>query len=242
MAKMKTSQNGYDLIKAFEGLHKVKADGTIRAYVCPAGKWTIGYGSTKGVRSGMNITRQEAEDLLVKDVAVFDDVVNRLVKVELTQNQFDALVSFVYNLGEGNFKSSTLLRVLNRGEYDEVPAQLMRWNKARVKGELTVLAGLTRRRAAEATLFSMDTPLASEGDDLMAQKPEVADVKPLTKSRTMAGLSLAGVSTMIAEAAPQLQALAPYSSSITTAFVVLTVVGIAIAAYARIDDHKEGKR
>lgn len=242
MVNLKTSQDGVDLVKAFEGLHKVKADGNVRAYRCPAGKWTIGWGHTKAVRSGMVATVAECEMFLREDLTEFEDVIKRYVKVPLTQNQFDALVSFAFNVGEGNFKSSTLLRRLNSGFYDDVPAQLMRWNKARVEGVLTPLAGLTRRRAAEAAMFSMDTELASRGGEPMPQKVEQGEAKPLTKSRTMAGLSMAGVSTALGEASTQLQALAPYSTTITTVFVVLTVIGIAIAAYARYDDHREGKR
>lgn len=242
MVNLKTSQQGIDLIKAFEGLHKVKADGNVRAYRCPAGKWTIGWGHTKGVRSGMVSTVAECEDFLRKDVAEFEAIIKRHVKVDLTQNQFDALVSFAFNVGEGNFASSTLLRRLNSGNYDDVPAQLARWNKARVDGVLTPLAGLTRRRAAEAALFSMDTELPSRGGQDMPQKVEQEEAKPLAKSRTLAGLSLAGASTALGEASTQLQALAPYSTTITTVFVVLTVIGIVIAAYARLDDHREGKR
>jgi lysozyme len=242
MANMKASANCYELIKAFEGLHAVKADGTVRAYICPAGKWTIGYGSTKGVRSGMNITQQEAEDLLVKDVNEFEAAVNRLVKVPLTQNQFDALVSFAFNVGSGNLSSSTLLRKLNVSDYDAVPSELLRWNKARVNGVLTPLKGLTRRRSAEAALFSMDAPLASQSKEIMPQKVCTEEVKPIVKSRTMAGLGLAGVSTALSEVSTQLQPLTTYSSTITTVFLILTVVGIGIAAYARMDDQRKAER
>jgi lysozyme len=239
---MKASKNCYDLIKAFEGLHAVKADGTVRAYICPAGKWTIGYGSTKGVRSGMNITKQEAEELLIKDVAVFENVVNRLVKVPLTQNQFNSLVSFAFNVGEGNLSRSTLLRKLNNGDYDSIPSEMNRWNKARVNGQLTALSGLTRRRAAEGALFSMDAPLASQSKEIMPQKVVTEEVKPLVKSRTMAGLGIAGVSTALSEVSTQLQPLTMYSSTITTVFLILTIAGIALAAYARYDDQRKAER
>jgi len=241
MANMRASANCYDLIKAFEGLHAVKADGTVRAYICPAGKWTIGYGSTKGVRSGMNISKAEAEELLVKDVNEFESAVNRLVKVPLTQNQFDALVSFAFNVGEGNLARSTLLRKLNTGDYDSVPAELNRWNKARVNGELTALKGLTRRRSAEGALFSMDAPLASQSKEIMPQKVCTDEVKPLVKSRTMAGLSVAGASTALSEISTQLQPLTMYSGTITTVFLILTLAGIAFAAYARMDDQRKAE-
>ena len=239
---MRTSENGIELVKAFEGLHKVKSDGSVRSYRCPAGRWTIGYGHTHGVRSGETITPEEAEDLLRKDLQDCEAVVERMVKVDLTQNQFDALVSFVFNLGQGNFGSSTLLRKLNRGEYESAAEEFIRWNKARVDGELKALPGLTRRRTAEAALFEMDVELASEGGDLPAQKPEQAETKPLGKSRTLFGLSMAGLSTGINEATAQLQALTAYSDTLQVVFVVLTLIGIGIAVYARVDDHKEGRR
>jgi len=239
---VRTSENGIELVKAFEGLHKVKSDGSVRSYRCPAGRWTIGYGHTHGVRSGETITPEEAEDLLRKDLQDCEAVVERMVKVDLTQNQFDALVSFVFNLGQGNFGSSTLLRKLNRGEYESAAEEFIRWNKARVDGELKALPGLTRRRTAEAALFEMDVELASEGGDLPAQKPEQAETKPLGKSRTLFGLSMAGLSTGINEATAQLQALTAYSDTLQVVFVVLTLIGIGIAVYARVDDHKEGRR
>ena len=97
----------------------------------------------------MTITQEQAEEMLRDEMAEYEGYVNRLVTVELNQNQFDAMVSWVYNLGGGNLASSTLLKVLNAGDYDGVPAQIMRWNKAGGK----VLEGLTRRRQAEADLF-----------------------------------------------------------------------------------------
>jgi lysozyme len=239
---VRTSENGIELVKAFEGLHKVKSDGNVRSYRCPAGRWTIGYGHTHGVRSGETITPEEAEDLLRKDLQDCEAAVERLVKVDLTQNQFDALVSFVFNLGQGNFGSSTLLRKLNRGDCEGAAAEFVRWNKARVEGQLKALPGLTRRRTAEAALFEMDVELASEGGDLSAQKPQQVEAKSLGKSRTLFGLSVAGLSTGVNEATSQLQALTAYSDTLQVVFVVLTLIGIGIAVYARVDDHKESRR
>ena len=139
---MHTSQKGLDLIKSFEGLR-------LSAYRCPADIPTIGYGTTAGVKMGQTITKERAEELLCEDVKRFETQVLRLVKVPLTQGQFDALTSFVYNLGAGNLSNSTLLRLLNAGDYAGAAAQFERWNKAGGK----VLAGLVRRRAAERALF-----------------------------------------------------------------------------------------
>lgn len=140
---METSKTGLDLIKHFEGCE-------LYAYKCPAGVWTIGYGHTKGVEPGMQITEQDAEDMLKEELIEYESYINDLVTVGLNQNQFDAMVSWVYNLGAGNLKASTLLKVLNAGDYAGVPAQIIRWNKAAGKE----LEGLTRRREAEASLFA----------------------------------------------------------------------------------------
>lgn len=142
---MKTSQRGIDLIKSFEGMR-------LTAYPDPGtggDPWTIGYGHTKGVKPGMKITENWAEELLRDDLAEFEAAVNGLVKVRLCQHQFDALVSLVFNIGPGAFSDSTLLRLLNAGLYDDAALQFVRWNKGGGK----VLSGLTRRRMAERKLF-----------------------------------------------------------------------------------------
>jgi len=122
-----TSDQGINLIKKFEGLAKVDNDGMVVPYRCSANVLTIGYGHTKGVKKNMRITKQEAEGFLRLDVKDSEAAVKNLVTVPLTQNQFDSLVSFVFNLGQGAFAKSTLLRKLNSGDYSAVPAQLMRW-------------------------------------------------------------------------------------------------------------------
>ena len=139
---MQISRAGLDLIKQFEGLY-------LKAYRCPAGVPTIGYGHTAGVAMGQTITQQQADDYLRRDVRQFERAVSRLVRVPLTQGQFDALVSFAFNLGEGALAQSTLLRLLNAGDYSGAAAQFDRWNKAGGR----VLPGLVRRRAAERALF-----------------------------------------------------------------------------------------
>ena len=240
-----TSDAGIDLIKKFEGLHKVMADGMVRSYRCPAGRWTIGYGHVKGVRSGMKVTAQECEDFLRQDLEWVEEAVKKHVKAPLSQLQFDALVCFVFNIGETNFKSSTALKLLNAGRYDDVPEQIMRWNKATVNGEKKELKGLTRRRAAEAAMFTMDEPLASSGGNLMIQKPEASATKPLKKSKTMAGAGAAGVGTAgtaVMDAASQFENLIYYSDTIKYVFLGLTIVGIALVAWSRFKDHKEGVR
>ena len=139
---MKISQEGLALIKKFEGCK-------LESYKCAAGVWTIGYGSTKGIKEGMSITQEKAEELLLEDVSIFEDNVLDSVTMPLSQHQFDALVSWTFNLGGANLKASTMLKKLNAGEYEEVPSQMKRWNKAGGK----VLQGLIRRREAESLLF-----------------------------------------------------------------------------------------
>ena len=234
------SEAGVSLVKKFEGLHKVTSEGDVRAYRCPAGRWTIGWGHCKGVKSGMRATVEECEKFLQEDLNEAGNVVTRFVNVPLTQQQYDALASFVFNLGSGNFQSSSLLKKLNQGLYDDIPEQIMRWNKARVEGELKALKGLTRRRTAEAALFSMDAPLADEGGDLMAQKPEQSAVKPLKKSKTLAGAGVAGGAGIMTEVASQLQPLVGYSESIKYIFLAASLAGVALVTYARLKDNQEG--
>ncbi len=139
---MKTSGEGIALIKKFEGCE-------LNSYQCSADVWTIGYGHTRGVNEGDTCTKDDAEKILIDDLVEFEGYVNDLVDTELTQNQFDALVAWTFNLGPTNLKSSTLLTRLNSGDLDDVPHQIKRWNKAGGK----VLDGLVRRREAEALLW-----------------------------------------------------------------------------------------
>lgn len=142
MMKMKTSQTGINLIKGFEGLE-------LDAYLCPAKVWTIGYGHTKGVKQGQRITTNQADELLKEDLEVFENAVN-VQSLNINQNQFDALVSFIYNLGIGAFNRSTLLKKIKENSNDPTIAyEFSRWNKANGN----VLSGLVKRRKAESTLY-----------------------------------------------------------------------------------------
>lgn len=138
----RTNVNGLLLIKSFEGLR-------LRAYRDAVGIWTIGYGTTRGVRPDMTISQEQAVKFLQEDLERFEKSINDAVRVPINDNQFSALASFTYNVGSGAFRGSTLLRLLNRGDIRGAAAQFPRWNKA---GGRT-LAGLTRRRNAERLLF-----------------------------------------------------------------------------------------
>lgn len=145
--KNSISKVGIDLIKSFEGCY-------LKAYKCPAGVWTIGWGTTEpidGVKphEGMVITQKQADELLIKNLKGYENAVNKYVTYSINQNQFDALVSFAYNCGNGALKTSTLLKKLNAGDVHGAANEFLRWNKANGK----VLNGLTRRREAERKLF-----------------------------------------------------------------------------------------
>ena len=142
MTLMKTSNQGKDLIKEAEGLR-------LEAYLCPAKKPTIGWGHTKGVKLGQHITVQQAEDMLIEDIAPIERLLNGL-KINFRQEQFDALVSWIFNLGVGNFKSSTMYKLIFADARDEeITDSLIRWTYSGKQQ----LPGLMKRRVAEANLF-----------------------------------------------------------------------------------------
>jgi lysozyme len=166
------------LLKKFEGCK-------LKAYKCPAGVWTIGYGHTSAagapeVVQGMTITQVEANDILRRDLVKYEKGVEALVKQPLTQNQFDVLVDFAYNAGAGALKSSTLLKKINAGEFDAVPAELMKWTKGGGK----VLPGLVNRRRAEAGWWRS---LDAEPIDEQEQRAEPDAIVPKTMVESKQG-------------------------------------------------------
>ena len=139
---MKTSPKGIALIKKFEGLR-------LKAYLCPGGVWTIGYGHTAGVKPGMVISEAQAEEFLKADLISFERYLNGL-GLALNQNQFDALISLIYNIGIGNFQKSTLLRKARINANDNsIMDEFLRW----VYSKGRVLPGLQRRRLREMKLY-----------------------------------------------------------------------------------------
>jgi lysozyme len=139
---MKISPEGIALIKKFEGCE-------LNSYQCSANVWTIGYGHTKEVEENNSCSLEEAEEILVADLEEFEEWVEKLVTVEMAQNEFDALVAWTFNLGPTNLRTSTLLERLNDRKFEDVPFEMKRWNRA---GGV-VVDGLVRRREAEALLF-----------------------------------------------------------------------------------------
>lgn len=258
---METSQAGIDLIKRFEGLHKVNGE-NVEAYKDPVGIWTIGYGHTRTARSGLKISKDEAERLLIKDLAWAERAVSQHVKVPLAQNQFDACVSLCFNIGEGAFSRSTLVRELNKGRYDAVPNQFMRWVYAGGKK----FRGLERRRAAEAELWN---DVVAEPADEPEAVPSTAEpdngrpVKDVVRdSWTIRGLFLAFLAMIHdvyewvlswigsgAEVAQHVdKTLSPWDSflkvagaNMGTIAIVIGVVGLSIALIRRLQAAKERK-
>ena len=139
---MTTSRKGLQLIKDFEGLR-------LGSYKCPAGVWTIGYGHTKGVKQGQVIDQMRADDYLVEDIAPIERQLNS-IGINFRQEQFDALVSWIFNLGQGSFKNSTILKcIMDNADDTEIADQIIRWVYASGK----ILTGLKKRRIAEANMF-----------------------------------------------------------------------------------------
>lgn len=160
---MKLNKSGLDLIKSYEGLR-------LKAYkVLESEKYyTIGYGHYgSDVRFGDTITKNEADNLFKKDVKRFEDAVNKYVKVELTQNQFNALVSFTYNVGVGALQTSTLLNYLNKGDFKKASNEFDKWIHSGGK----VLAGLVARRKKEKSLFLKDVKTSSKSPSQTVSKP-----------------------------------------------------------------------
>lgn len=173
---MHMTEEGLALIRRFEGYRG-------KAYRCPAGIWTIGYGHTSQagppvVSEGLEIDRATAAGILARDVDVFAGEVRRLLSVELSPQQFSALVSFSYNVGVGNLRKSPVLRAVNAGDFAAVPRRLQLWNKAGGR----VLPGLVKRRAAEAALFLGGAP---EGSPPLPGPVSVSEGKPLRRSTTV---------------------------------------------------------
>ena len=149
------------LVKQFEGCK-------LKAYRCPAGVCTIGYGHTSAagapkVVDGMTITQAQAEDILKRDIVKYEIAVMDLVKVKLTQNQFDVLTDFAYNAGVGALQSSTMLKKINAGQFDAVPVELMKWTKG--GPEKKTLPGLVRRRQAEINWWTAQDQAHDQQED-----------------------------------------------------------------------------
>lgn len=267
---MDISQRGIDLIISFEGKHKKIGEGRYRAYLDTLAKppvWTLYCGLTRGITEGMTCTEEEGQKLFRKELNIYEDAIERLVTVPLNQNMFDALTSFVYNCGVGALQSSTLLKLLNQGKYEQVPAQLMRWVNAGGKR----YEGLVRRRKAEGALFAEPMPAGEaspEGSEVpdMPQRVDEASAGNvgalLRDSWTIKGALVAFASyvtdkaiaaydwafSVAKEAGPEVlslkQTVAPFDPLVKLTPILLTglvIAGLGIVVSRRIQARKEGK-
>jgi lysozyme len=232
---MHISKRGLDLIYHFEGRLKKLSDGRYKAYKCPAGVWTIYAGCTEGVHPGMIVTEDEGEEMFRRELAKFEKAVERLVTCEMNQCQFDALVSFAYNVGSGGLAKSSVLRHFNRGNIEAAAKAFHLWNK----GGGRVLKGLVRRRAAEAALF-LDTPKIEDDLEAEPDMPQAVEPSPEKPSRTTVGVgtgvAVTGVGGAIAqtkeatEVAKQIKDIAPpVPPWASYAWPALVLAGAAIA-------------
>lgn len=179
---MRVNEAGLALIRCYEGFRA-------KAYRCPVGVLTIGYGHTSmagppEVRAGMVMSKRQAEEVLSADVAVFASEIARFIRPALTSNQFSALVSFAYNVGVGAFRKSSVLAAVNRNDFDSVPRRLNLWVKAGGR----VLSGLVKRRASEGQLFMRAEGVSLAGfDDVMAL-PTPAEREEMDQARGLLDL------------------------------------------------------
>jgi lysozyme len=229
------------LLKKFEGCK-------LKAYRCPANVCTIGYGHTSAagapqVVDSMTITQAQAEDILKRDIVKYEIAVMDLVKVKLTQNQFDVLVDFAYNAGVGNLKSSTMLKKINSGDLDAVPAELMKWTKGGGK----VLPGLVRRRQAAGAWWSADQHVEEQEqrtDPDPVPVRTMADSKQGNAALLTAGLGSVGVAKEVAAQAKDASDVADQFMGLlsNTNFVIMVAIigaGAAIWYWRKknMDEH-----
>jgi lysozyme len=204
----------YEHMERWEGLR-------LDAYLCPAKVWTIGYGHTRTAKPGMKITEADAKALLESDLGWATAAVNRLVRVPLNQNQFDALVSLVYNIGEGGFAGSTVLRRLNAGDYAGAARAFEMWNKITDSaGRKVVSRGLENRRASERLLFETSAGHITPAED--ADRTVIpADALPVPK--VTAGAK--GGAAVIALAAAASELAGQYGIALPVGAIEVLIVG-----------------
>lgn len=191
---MKLSDEGLRLITSFEGYHTKQEDGSCKAYRCPAGVWTCGWGCTENVDAHTHWTKAEAEQRFRDELDKFEVAVMKHVKVPLNQNEFDALVSFAYNCGEGALAKSTLLKKLNAEKRTDAAKQFASWSR----GGGRVLNGLVARRAREAALFLK--PVEKPQEPYMPQAVDAE--KTVARKVTEAVAATTATATVVNQAAP----------------------------------------
>lgn len=161
-----------------------KGGPALKSYKCPAGKWTLGFGETDGIKPGMTCTADQAWDLLLRDLTARTSEIQAMLTEPANDNELGAMTSLAYNVGLAAFKKSTVLRLHNKGDRAGAARAFAMWNKARVDGELQVLNGLTARRAAEAALYLTPDQQAWREPMPQAVEPEQA---PAASTRMQTG-------------------------------------------------------
>ncbi len=229
---MQMSQEGIDaLLKKFEGCK-------LSSYRCPANVCTIGYGHTSAagapeVTDGMKITQKDADDILRRDLVKYETAVYGVVKQPLTQHQFDVLVDFAYNAGVGALQKSTLLKKVNAAQFDDVPAELMKWTKGGGK----VLAGLVRRRQAESAWWISGEPHEEQEQRV---DPDPVPVRTMMESKQgnaaiiTAGLGGLGAAKEIAAQAQDASDMADQFMKLlsnTNFLIMAVIVGLGAAIW-----------
>jgi lysozyme len=190
-----------------------------------AGTLTIGYGHTgPDVFPGQVITQEQAEQLLYKDLAPAEQAVSNLVKVELNDNQFAALVSFAFNAGIGALRSSTLLKKLNAGDYESIPSELAKWNKTTINGKKVTSGGLKNRRAAEAGLWVRGSYVASSSTPATKETPKILTPQNVAIATTF--LSGGGSQLVTGDG--------PFQYAIASVAVVAALVAIGFFVWERV--------
>jgi lysozyme len=226
-SRQKVSRAGLALIEGFEGLRRTAAR-------LPDGRWTIGYGHTRSAREGAVVTHEDAELLLLYDLAPVAEAVNELVFTPLTQNQFDALVALAFNVGVDRFRTSDVLKRVNEGRLTEAACELDLWRRAEVGGDPIVLDGLVRRRAAEKALFL--TPpdgFAPTPSPLIRPSLDIAPELLPTSRPVEVDAPLEGAEAVVRRqlSAPPTEPAPPPPAEPAPTQVIETVVAVATVAF-----------
>jgi len=227
------------LIKEYEGLR-------LKAYRCSAGRLTIGWGHTSAagepvVKPGLTISKAEAERIFDRDIENFAVGVEKLIKVDATDNQFGACVSLAFNIGVGAFSKSSVLRFLNRGRPDDAADAFMLWNKVTKGGRKVVERGLTRRRASEAALFKTDE---EDGDEAISdvRMPDAPEGKgPFNSTTTIVTgvTATAGVTAATKEIVENTSSIMSSTGIISVVLILIIVAGAAWVIRERMKKSKD---
>lgn len=235
---MKINEKGVALIIEFEGFRS-------EAYLCPAGVWTIGYGSTKGVKQGDRITMYDAKERLKRELAEYEQGVLSALTVQPNENEFSACVVLAYNIGVAGFKNSSVVKAHNRGDKEAAARAFNLWNKATVGGVKKTLPGLTRRRMAEANLYL--TPVEQFGAEPEPLPQAIEPERPMTASTINRASVVAGSTATIAATTEVINTVNGLKNGVESLggwlvpALLVAVVGLcAYVVWERVRQRREG--